>query len=165
LHDIGKVGVSTNILDKPGQLTRTELERIEEHPQKGARILEPLTMYAPVVPIVLQHHERLNGTGYPNHLLGEAICSGARILAVADVYDALVSLRPYRTPWNRQRAMAFVQSRANSLFDSRVVEAFLDIMTSADPEDGGPDIDMAEILLDVTPSNGSFCLLRKQGDS
>jgi HD-GYP domain-containing protein (c-di-GMP phosphodiesterase class II) len=137
---------------------------MEEHPQKGARILEPLTMYAPVVPIVLQHHERLNGTGYPNRLPGEAICSGARILAVADVYDALVSVRPYRSPWNRQRAMAFIQAGRDSLFDSRVVEAFLDIMTSADPEDGGVDVDMSEVLLDVTPSNGSFCLLRKQSN-
>jgi HD-GYP domain-containing protein (c-di-GMP phosphodiesterase class II) len=131
---------------------------MEAHPEKGARILEPLTAYAPVVPIVLQHHERLDGTGYPNGLEGDDICIAARILAVADVYDALVSERPYRAPWNHRRAMDFICERRKRLFDTNVVEAFLEIMTSRDGWARATDGDVAELLLDVAPGSRSFCL-------
>jgi len=162
LHDIGKVGVSTNILDKPGKLTSNEFECMEEHPAKGARILEPLSTYAPVVPIVLQHHERLDGTGYPNSLTGETICTGARILAVADVYDALVSERPYRISWDRQRAVDFIKEGKRTFFDSQVVEAFLDIVAKDDEKRNPDTTDTSEILLDVSPSSRSLGLLRPQ---
>lgn len=158
LHDIGKVGVSTNILDKPGRLNRSELSCMEAHPEKGARILEPLTAYAPVVPIVLQHHERLDGTGYPNRLSGDEICVGARILAVADVYDALVSERPYRTPWDHRRAMGFIREGREGLFDTTVVEAFLDMMTSRDGAAGEKDKGVTEVVLDVAPTTHSIYL-------
>jgi len=164
LHDIGKVGVATNILDKPSKLTSNEVECMEEHPAKGARILEPLSTCAPVVPIVLQHHERLDGTGYPCGLRGDAICPGARILAVADVYDALVSERPYRSSWNSQKAIEFIKKGTHTFFDSQVIEAFLDVMARKDRE---REEDMSEVLLDITPSSRSFCLLgsRKASES
>ena len=171
LHDIGKVGVSTNILDKPGELTSNEFESMEEHPAKGARILEPLSAYAPVVPIVLQHHERLDGSGYPYGLRGEAICPGARILAVADVYDALISERPYRASWNHQRAMAFIKERTDRIFDPRIVEVFLDIMiredSTAEPdtEDSTAEPDTSERVLDMAPPGGSFRLIHSRSAS
>ena len=96
LHDIGKIGIPAKILDKPGKLTDEEYRIICEHPVKGANILQPIEEYAEVMPVAMQHHEWFNGKGYPDGLSGEEISIGARILAVADVFDALTSDRPYR---------------------------------------------------------------------
>jgi HD-GYP domain-containing protein (c-di-GMP phosphodiesterase class II) len=128
LHDAGKIGVPVAILDKPGKLTDEEYNIVKRHPGTGARILEPITAYAEVVPIVLQHHERFDGKGYPDGLGGEAICLGARILAVADVFDALVSDRPYREGLDRKRAIELIKQETGWQFDPRVVEAFLEVM-------------------------------------
>ena len=128
LHDIGKIGIRASILDKHGRLTDEEYQVIKEHPCIGARILEPIAAYAKVTPMVLQHHEWFNGEGYPAGLAGETICLGARILAVADVFDSLISDRPYRAGWNHERAATFVKEGAGRQFDPKVVHAFSKVM-------------------------------------
>jgi putative nucleotidyltransferase with HDIG domain len=128
LHDIGKIGIPAVILDKAGRLTEEEASIMREHPRKGARILEPIPAYAEVIPIVLQHHEWFDGTGYPDGLAGEAISLGGRIFAVADVYDALTSDRPYRAGLAPERAVESIKQGAGRQFDPRVVEAFLEVI-------------------------------------
>lgn len=128
LHDIGKLAIPPEILDKAGRLTPKELELMHKHPSMGARILEPIAAYSEVIPIVLQHHEFYNGSGYPNGLMGEAISQGARIFIVADTYDALISDRPYRKALDRKSAIKYIKEEAGTRFDPRVVEAFLDVM-------------------------------------
>lgn len=128
LHDIGKIGIPAVILDKAGRLTEQEASIMREHPRKGARILEPIPAYAEVIPIVLQHHEWFDGTGYPDGLAGEAISLGGRIFAVADVYDALTSDRPYRAGLDPERAIESIKQGSGRQFDPRVVEAFLEVM-------------------------------------
>lgn len=128
LHDVGKIGVSAAILDKPGKLTDEEYENVKRHPSTGARILEPISAYAEIIPIVLQHHEQFGGRGYPHGLAGETICLGARIVAVADVFDALVSERPYRSGWEKKRAIEFIKEGAASQFDPEIVKAFLEVI-------------------------------------
>jgi len=128
LHDIGKIGIPASILDKPGKLSDEERQMIQEHPRKGARILEPIAAYAHVIPMVLQHHEWLNGKGYPDGLGGEDISLGARILAVADVFDALVSDRPYRKGMELKRTLEIIKQESGTQFDPKVVQAFLEVM-------------------------------------
>ncbi|MCK5096687.1 MAG: HD domain-containing protein [Desulfobacteraceae bacterium] len=125
LHDIGKIGIPLSILDKPDILTDAEFKTIKDHPVIGARILEPINVYDDVIPIVLQHHERYNGQGYPLGLSGEDIAIGARILSVADVYDAVVSDRPYRNGWIEEKAIKMITEEVGKSFDPKVVEAFL----------------------------------------
>jgi putative nucleotidyltransferase with HDIG domain len=125
LHDIGKIGVPLAILDKPGALDAKEYEVVKEHPAIGAKILEPIEAYADIIPIVMQHHERFNGKGYPKGLSGEDIVLGARILAVADVFDAVASDRPYRQGWVEEKAIALITGNAGKDFDPQVVAAFL----------------------------------------
>ena len=127
LHDIGKLGVSQSILDKPGKLTEEETAVMRRHPSKGAEILEPIPNLQKVIPIVSQHHERFDGKGYPHGLSGEDISLHARILAVADVYDALFSDRPYRPGWSREKVLAYTRENAGQQFDPEVVGAFLRI--------------------------------------
>jgi putative nucleotidyltransferase with HDIG domain len=127
LHDIGKIGVPASILDKPGKLTEEEYAVVRRHPSKGAEILEPIPNLQKVIPIVSQHHERFDGKGYPDGLSGESISLHARILAVADVVDALVSDRPYRPGWSREKVLAYARENAGRQFDPGVVEAFLRI--------------------------------------
>jgi putative nucleotidyltransferase with HDIG domain len=148
LHDIGKIGVPVTILDKPGKLTDDECRNIREHPQIGARILEPITAYSEMIPMVLQHHEHFGGTGYPDGLAGESICLGARILAVADVYDAMVSERPYRTGLGRKCAVDFIREGVGCKFDPEVVKAFLEVMAKVEKdarcEESGGMIEFSE---------------------
>ena len=125
LHDIGKIGVPISILDKPGRLTDEEFEKVKEHPLIGMKILEPIPAYVDVLPVVSQHHERYNGQGYPYGLAGQEIVIGARILAVADVYDAVVSDRPYRNGWIEEKAIRMITDEAGKHFDPLVVKAFL----------------------------------------
>lgn len=128
LHDIGKLEIPPEILDKAGSLTPEEHEFMHKHPGLGARILEPIAAYSEVIPIVLQHHEFYDGSGYPNGLMGEAISQGARIFIVADIYDALISDRPYRKALDRKSAIKYIKEEAGTKFDSKVVEAFLEVM-------------------------------------
>ena len=128
LHDIGKIGVPVSILDKPGKLTDEEYKIIQEHPRAGERILEPIAAYAPIIPIVLQHHEHFNGKGYPDGLAGEDISLGARILGVADVFDAIISDRPYRKGMELERTIQIIKQESGKQFDPKVVLAFLEVI-------------------------------------
>jgi putative nucleotidyltransferase with HDIG domain len=128
LHDIGKVGIPLSILDKPGALDDEEYAMIKKHPSIGARILEPIASYKNILPMVLQHHERFDGKGYPDGLSGDEIDIGARILAVADVFDAIKSDRPYRKGMALERVIDIITEEAGRQFDPVVVDAFLEIM-------------------------------------
>jgi len=125
LHDIGKLGVPVAILDKPSKLTGQEYEIMKAHPQTGARIIEPIKEYEVLIPMVLQHHEHFDGNGYPQGLSGNAINFGARILAVADSYDAMISDRPYRDGLPLERVIEIMQEESGRQFDPVVVEALV----------------------------------------
>lgn len=126
-HDMGKIAVPEYILDKPGKLTDEEFALIKKHPAKGAEILDPIKAYHEAIPIVAQHHERFDGLGYPLGLAGEEISPGARVLAVADVFDALYSDRPYRKGWELDKVISYLEENAGSSFDPEVVKAFMRI--------------------------------------
>jgi len=128
LHDIGKIGVPASILDKSGKLTDIEDQFIREHVRWGVHILEPIAAFAEIMPTVLHHHEQFDGTGYPAGLAGEAISLSARILAVADAFDALTSHRPYRPAENQEQAIESIKQGAGKQFDPQVVQAFLEVM-------------------------------------
>ena len=123
LHDIGKLAVPEQILSKPGRLTPEEFEKMKIHPVVGAEILDRVQFPYPVVPIVMSHHEKWNGTGYPHGVRGEAIPVGARILSVVDCFDALTSERPYRRAMSAQDAIAHLNNESGVSYDPRVVEA------------------------------------------
>ncbi|HHH46934.1 MAG TPA: response regulator [Thiotrichales bacterium] len=127
MHDIGKIGIPDRILLKPGRLTEAEFEIMKEHARIGHEILagSPSRYLQLGAEIALHHHERYDGSGYPQGLAGEAIPLAARIVAVADVFDALTSRRPYKDPWPLERAFAYLREAAGSHFDPRCVEAFL----------------------------------------
>lgn len=125
LHDIGKIGIPGHILDKPGKYSETENFLMMEHPRKAARILEPIKSYAPIIPMILHHHENFNGSGYPGGLMGENISFSGRILAVVDVYDALTSNRPYREKWSQEKAIGFIKREIGKKFDPKIADAFL----------------------------------------
>jgi len=122
LHDIGKLAVPEHILSKPGRLTPEEFEKMKIHPIVGAEILDRVQFPYPVVPIVRSHHEKWDGTGYPNGLKSEAIPIGARILSAVDCFDALASERPYRQAMTPQEAMNALTAEKGRSFDPRVVE-------------------------------------------
>jgi diguanylate cyclase (GGDEF)-like protein len=122
LHDIGKLAVPEQILSKPGRLTPEEFEKMKIHPIVGANILDRVQFPYPVVPIVRSHHEKWNGTGYPDALSGEAIPIGARILSVVDCFDALTSERPYLRAILPEEAMAHLKAESGRSYDPRVVE-------------------------------------------
>jgi diguanylate cyclase (GGDEF)-like protein/putative nucleotidyltransferase with HDIG domain len=122
LHDIGKLAVPEQILSKPGRLTPEEFEKMKIHPVVGAQILDRVQFPYPVVPIVRSHHEKWNGTGYPDGLAGEAIPIGARILSAVDCFDALTSERPYRRALSADEAMSHLRNESGTTFDPRVVE-------------------------------------------
>src|SRR5215467_7167212 len=122
LHDIGKLAVPEQILSKPGRLTPEEFEKMKIHPIVGAAILDRVQFPYPVVPIVRSHHEKWNGSGYPDGLCGEAIPIGARILSVVDCFDALTSERPYRRAMSPEEAMAQLKAESGNSYDPRVVE-------------------------------------------
>ncbi|SEH53982.1 putative two-component system response regulator [Methylobacterium sp. 275MFSha3.1] len=127
MHDVGKIGVPDAILLKPGPLSAEERAEMEKHAERGRRILEGSTsdVVRLAAEIAESHHERWDGTGYPKGLRGEGIPLSGRIVAVADVFDALVTERPYKAAWTLERARAFVADQAGRHFDPRCVEAFL----------------------------------------
>jgi putative nucleotidyltransferase with HDIG domain len=124
LHDLGKIGIPAEILDKPGRLTPEETEVMRSHTLVGARILEPIPAFREVVPIILQHHERWDGEGYPHGLAGEKIDRLARVLTVADYFDALTSERPYRSAHEKAEVIKQIGAEAGRLFDPEAVAAF-----------------------------------------
>jgi putative nucleotidyltransferase with HDIG domain len=125
LHDIGKLGISVKLLDKPGKLEADEIQQVMNHPSIGGRILQPITAFADILPIVEQHHEKYDGTGYPKKLAGEEIDLNARILAVADTYDAMTSDRPYRKGFDHEKAVRLILEETGTQFDPGVLRAFM----------------------------------------
>jgi diguanylate cyclase (GGDEF)-like protein/putative nucleotidyltransferase with HDIG domain len=122
LHDIGKLAIPEHIINKPGRLTPEEFEKMKIHTQVGAEILQRVAFPYPVAPIVRSHHERWDGTGYPDGLKGEQIPKGARVLAAVDCLDALASHRQYRNALSLDAAMEMVASMSGSAFEPRIVE-------------------------------------------
>ena len=133
-HDIGKIGIPSEILNKPSRLTKLEFDMIKTHAQAGYDILKPVHFPGPVAEIVLEHHERLNGSGYPHGLKGEQIRLETRILSVADVIDAMTSLRPYRTALGLDVALAELSKGRDILFDGAVVDACLKLFNAKEIE-------------------------------
>ncbi|PIQ90960.1 MAG: hypothetical protein COV71_01615 [Candidatus Omnitrophica bacterium CG11_big_fil_rev_8_21_14_0_20_41_12] len=129
LHDAGKVGIPIEILAKTTKLTTAEYDIIKKHPVKGAQILRPLQILRPVIPIIMYHHEKYNGTGYPSHLKGCQIPLGARIMAVADAFEAMVYGRPYRQRMNIPAAIREIKKKSGTQFDPKIVEAFLKVIS------------------------------------
>jgi len=125
IHDIGKISVPGEILSKPGNISQNELGIIKEHPQVGYNILKTVDFPWPIAQIVLQHHERMDGSGYPNGISGENILLEARILAVADVVEAMASHRPYRAALGINLALNEISKNCGSSYDSKVVDACL----------------------------------------
>jgi len=123
LHDIGKIHVPTDILSKPGPLLEIEMDLIKVHPKVAHEILKEIEFPWPVAQIVLQHHERMDGSGYPQGLSGEHLLLEARILAVADVVEAISSHRPYRPAIGTDKAMEEISRQKGTLYDSHVVDA------------------------------------------
>jgi putative nucleotidyltransferase with HDIG domain len=123
LHDIGKIGVPEGMLQKPGPLTAEEWQAMRRHPVVGAQIIAPFEVFARSAPLIRHHHERWDGSGYPDGLAGPAIPLGARIVAVADVFDALTSGRPYRTALARDAGLSQLLDEAGRSLDPSVVRA------------------------------------------
>lgn len=150
MHDIGKIGIPDHILLKPGRLDDAEMEIMRGHPQIGADILRgsasPLLQTAAV--IALHHHEKFDGSGYPSGLAGADIALYGRIVAVADVFDALTSARPYKQAWECARAFAFLEAGAGSHFDPLCVAAFLRQRDAV--------LDIHAVLRDPQPIRAAF---------
>ena len=125
LHDIGKIAVPEQILDKPGKLTDEEYDEVKKHPRAGTNIISSIPSYDTILSGILYHHERWDGTGYPERLKGEEIPLNARIICVADVYDALAADRPYRKAWSREQALAFFEEQKGKMFDPHLVDIFI----------------------------------------
>jgi diguanylate cyclase (GGDEF)-like protein/putative nucleotidyltransferase with HDIG domain len=128
VHDIGKLGVPDHILGKPGKLTPEEFKRIQSHVTIGAEILSPVPFPFPVVDVVLTHHERWDGLGYPRGMQGEEIPIGGRIISIVDVFDALTSNRPYRRAMSQEEALRVLKDGAGKQFDPRLVELFEEVL-------------------------------------
>lgn len=162
LHDIGKIGISEAILQKPGKLTSEEYKQIRKHPKLGAEMVKRVRFLEPVAPLINAHHERYDGKGYPNQLSGEEIPIEARIIAVIDSYDAMSSTRPYREALSREEAIQELQDYAGTQFDPRVVEEFLAVIGEEEAPSSGQGCEserdlsaarnlVTEDLLDVDP--------------
>jgi putative nucleotidyltransferase with HDIG domain len=143
LHDIGKIGVSDSVLRKPGKLTDEEFEQIKLHPTLGARILKPLRMFDAQIAIVELHHERPDGRGYPHGLVGDAIPVAARIVHVADAFDAMTSARAYRPGRPAEAALEELRRWTGTDFDSTVVSAITALPTAT----------LARLMLDQPPTD------------
>ena len=127
LHDIGKVAIDRNVLRKAGPLTLAELAEIRRHPSAGADLVMPIRSARTALPYVLFHHERWDGKGYPSGLRHESIPVEARLIAVADAFDAMVSPRPYRHVLSHERALHEIAACAGTQFDPTIAELFLEV--------------------------------------
>jgi len=128
LHDIGKLAIPTDILRKPGPLSDREWEIVRQHPELGGRILERISVLKDAVPSVQHHHERYDGTGYPSRLRRHEIPLGARIISVADAFDAMTSDRPYRLAMSFAEAIAELRAESGRQFDPQIVRAFVEVL-------------------------------------
>ncbi|MFH1479460.1 MAG: diguanylate cyclase [Candidatus Omnitrophota bacterium] len=127
LHDLGKIGISERILQKKGKLTKEEFDEIKRHPEIGVDIIRPIRFFHNLIPLILYHHERWDGKGYPFGLRENEIPVGARIIAVSDVYQALISDRPYRKAFSIDEAKSIIKEGSGTQFDPRITEAFFHI--------------------------------------
>ncbi|MBI5005982.1 MAG: response regulator [Nitrosomonadales bacterium] len=132
VHDVGKIRVPSEVLSCPRKLTRTEMDFIKTHPDSGYEILKDATFPWPVARMVIEHHERLDGTGYPKGLKGEEICIEARIIAVADVVEAMTSFRPYRPALGIEAAIAEIRKGRSTIYDPRVVDCCIRALERAE---------------------------------
>jgi PAS domain S-box-containing protein/putative nucleotidyltransferase with HDIG domain len=132
IHDLGKISVPGEILNKPGKLTNLEFDLIKIHPQTGFDILKNIDFQWPIAQIVLQHHERLDGSGYPHGLHSEDIMQEAKILAVSDVVEAMSSHRPYRATLGIDMALEEITKNKNLLYDADIVDTAVDLFTKKD---------------------------------
>ena len=133
LHDLGKVGISEKILQKPSKLSPREFKAIKDHPVIGADIIRPIHLLHRIVPLVMYHHERWDGKGYPMGLKAKEIPIGARIIALADTYQALISNRPYRKAYPQKEALQIIEKGSASHFDPDIVKIFLTIISKGRP--------------------------------
>ena len=129
LHDIGKIGISSSILNKEGRLTEEEFEIVKEHPGIGYEILSDVEFLYDSRKVLLQHHERIDGKGYPQRLYGDNIVQLAKIMAIADAYDAMTSSRPYRKiPLTKEQAIEELIRGKGTQFDEGIVDYFIDLL-------------------------------------
>ncbi len=133
LHDIGKIGVPDELLHRPGNLSDEEMERVRNHVQLGASMIEMLGEMHPIVPLIRHHHESWDGTGYPDGMKGEEIPLISRIISVADMYDAMTSDRPYRKRRSHEQAVEEIKRTTGTKVDPRVAEAFLQVLKEIAP--------------------------------
>jgi HD-GYP domain-containing protein (c-di-GMP phosphodiesterase class II) len=146
LHDLGKIAIPTDLLSKPGKLTPLEFALVKTHPQVAFNILKPVKLPEHTVEIILQHHERLDGTGYPRGLRGEEILLEARILGVADVVEAMCSHRPYRASLGLTEAVNEITRNKGILYDAAVVETCLKLYKE----------DLPQVTSGWTPTAAAF---------
>lgn len=153
LHDIGKLAVPDAVLRKPGRLSAAERRLVQSHPERGAQIVAPLRVLgSAVAPLIIAHHERVDGTGYPHGIAGDEIPLGARILAVADSYDAIIGERAYRPGRSHAEALAELRRCAGTQFDPAVVEAFVRVCDAEGFAQGfDTPIATAELAADLAP--------------
>ena len=128
LHDIGKIGIPDSILHKPDALTQEEWVIMRKHPQFAYDMLSPIEYLRPALDIPYNHHEKWDGTGYPRGLKGDEIPTSARLFAIADVWDALTSDRPYRPRWTEEQALTYIREQSGKHFDPQVVELFFKVV-------------------------------------
>ncbi|MBW2059362.1 MAG: response regulator [Deltaproteobacteria bacterium] len=137
LHDIGKIGIPDAIINKPGRLTQEEFQKIKEHPAIGEQMILPIPFLSSVRGIIRHHHERFDGSGYPDGVKGEEIELGARIMAVADTFDAMTSDRPYRKALTTKEALAELNRCRDTQFDPQVVRAFEQVIEKEEHDKAG----------------------------
>ena len=128
LHDLGKIAIPDAILLKPGPLNENEFATMRQHSVEGERICLSLRSVAHYLPIIRHHHERVDGEGYPDHLAGRQIPTGARIVAIADAWDAMVSDRPYRAGLDPEEALRRLRANAGTQWDAEMVHIFLTLL-------------------------------------
>ncbi|HEX8941474.1 MAG TPA: diguanylate cyclase [Candidatus Limnocylindrales bacterium] len=158
LHDLGKVAVPEEILEKPAALTSTEWRTVVQHPRIGQVILEQASALRDAIPIVLHHHERYSGHGYPYGLRGHDIPLGARIVAVADAYDAMIHDRPYKRAMSHEQALRELRRHAGTQFDPEIVQLFCELFSAGVPmfeEVDGLTVVAAEAPSESTPAGGA----------
>ena len=170
LHDIGKIGVKEEILLKPGKLTEAEMGQMRHHPLIGANILKPVGFPWPITPVVRHHHERWDGAGYPAGLRGEETPLLARILTVADAFEAMIADRPYRLGRTVEDAVEELRRCAGSHFDPKIVDVFIEIIREQELAESDKDLFSAEdiqpeeaLAIFVALCDGMFSSFRKLG--